>query len=85
MDDILIHTERGVREVTTLIHPENPKLKHNAENDASYTSIPPLSPRPSWEDDYSDEESEDEVEHPFPGELELPLAWMPLFNGRLLI
>jgi hypothetical protein len=85
MDDILIHTERGVREVTTeesgklkvyplywgttakdrrwiiqepcliflsvlgdafaptLIHQENPKLEHNEEDDAIYTSIPPLS------------------------------------------
>jgi hypothetical protein len=56
----------------TLIHPENPKLKHNEEDDASYTSIPSLSPRPSWEEDSSDEESEDEVERPFPEELELP-------------
>jgi hypothetical protein len=114
MDDILICTEIGVREVTTkewgklkgypshwgtttkdrrriiqepslhfwsvlggafaptLIHPENPKLKHNEEYDSSYTSIPPLSPRPPWEEDSSDDESEDEVEHPFPGELELP-------------
>jgi hypothetical protein len=56
----------------TLIHPENPKLKHNEEDDASYTSIPPLSRRPPWEEDYLDEESEDEVEHHFPGELELP-------------
>jgi hypothetical protein len=55
-----------------LIHPENPKLKHNEEDDASYTSIPPLSPRPPWKEDSSDEESEDEVEHPLPEELELP-------------
>jgi hypothetical protein len=54
-----------------LIHPEYPKLKHNEEYDASYTSIPPLSTRPPWEEDSSDEESEDEVEHPFPGELGL--------------
>jgi hypothetical protein len=93
MDDILIRTERGVREVTTeewgklkgypsswgttakdrrrtiqepslhfwsvlgdafaptLIHLENPKLEHNEEDDASYTSIPSLSPRPPWEED----------------------------------
>jgi hypothetical protein len=99
MDDILIHTERCVREVTTeewgklkgyplswgttakdrwwiiqepslhfwsvlgdafaptLIQPENPKLEHNEEDDASYTSIPPLSPIPPWEEDSSDEES----------------------------
>jgi hypothetical protein len=96
MDDMIICTERGMREVTakewgklkrypsslgntarerwwiiqepnlhfwsalgdafapTLIHPENPKLKHNEEEDASYTSIPPLSPIPSWEEDSSD-------------------------------
>jgi hypothetical protein len=114
MDDILIRTEKGVREVTTeewgklngypsywgttakdrrwiiqepslqfwsvlgrafsptLTHPEEPKLKHNGEGDASYTSIPPLSPRPLWEEDSSDEASEDEVDHPFPEELERP-------------
>jgi hypothetical protein len=90
MEDILIRTERGVREVTTeewgklkgyppswgttakdrrriiqepslyfwsilgdafaptLIHPENPKLKPNEEDDGIYTSIPPLSPIPPW-------------------------------------
>jgi hypothetical protein len=26
----------------TLIHQENPKLEHNEEDDAIYTSIPPL-------------------------------------------
>jgi hypothetical protein len=88
MDDILIRTEIGVREVTTeewvnlqgyplcwgttakyrlwiikepslhfwyvlggafaptLIHPENPKLEPNEEDDGMYTSIPPLSPIP---------------------------------------
>jgi hypothetical protein len=56
----------------TLIHPENPKLKHNEECDASYKIVPPLAPRPPWEEDSSDEESEDEVDHPVPGELELP-------------
>jgi hypothetical protein len=60
-------------------------MKHNEEEDASYTSIPPLSPRPPWEEDSSDEESEDEVEHFFPEELELPQTWMPLLNWRLLI
>jgi hypothetical protein len=55
-----------------LIHPENPKYKHNEEDDDSYTSIPPLLPRPPREEDYSDEESEGEVECPFPEELELP-------------
>jgi hypothetical protein len=56
----------------TLIHQENPKLEHNEEDDAIYTSIPPLSPRPPWEEDSSDEESEDEVDHHFPVQLELP-------------
>jgi hypothetical protein len=60
-------------------------LNHNEEDDASYTRIPTLSPIPPWEEDSSDEESEDEVEHPFPEELELPQTWMSLFNGRLLI
>jgi hypothetical protein len=55
-----------------LIHPENPKFEHNEEDDDMYTSIPPLSPIPPWEEYYSDEESEDEVDRPFPGELELP-------------
>jgi hypothetical protein len=41
----------------TLIHPEEKKSKHNQEDDASYTSIPPLSPRSPWEEDSSDEES----------------------------
>jgi hypothetical protein len=27
---------------------------------------------PPWEENSSDEESEDEVDHPFPGKLELP-------------
>jgi hypothetical protein len=97
VDDILIRTERGVREVTTeewgklkgyppywgtttkdrrrikqepslyfwfflgdafaptLIHPKNPKLEPNEEDDGIYTSIPPLSPIPRWEEDPSDE------------------------------
>jgi hypothetical protein len=65
----------------TLIHQENPKLEHNEEDDDIYTSIPPLSTRPPWEEDSSDEESEDEVDHPFPGQLELhpnmdvPFEW----------
>jgi hypothetical protein len=56
-------------------------LEHNEEDDAIYTSIPPLSRRPPWEQDSSDEESEDDVDHPFPGELELspnmdaPFEW----------
>jgi hypothetical protein len=106
MDDILIRTDRGMREVTTeewgklkgypsswcttmkdrrqiilepslhfwsvlgdafaptLTHQEEPNLRHNVEEDASFTSIPPLSPRPLWEEDSSDEESEDEGAHP---------------------
>jgi hypothetical protein len=113
MDDILIRTERGVREVTTeewgklkvhppswgttakdrrwiiqepnlhfwsvlggafdpiLIHPGNPKLEPNEEDNGIYTSIPPLSPRPPWEEDSSEKESKDEVDHPSPGQLEL--------------
>jgi hypothetical protein len=128
MDDIILRTERGVREVTTeewgniqgypsswgttakdrrwiiqepslhfwsvlggafhttFNHPEDPKFKHNEEEDASYTSITPLSPIPPWEEDSSDEESEDEVDHPLPEELDPPpKTWMPLLNGRLLI
>jgi hypothetical protein len=101
IDDIIICSERGVREVTTeewgklqgypsywgttekdrrriiqeprlqfwsvlgdafaptLIHQDNPKLEHNEKYDAIYTNIPPLSTRPSREEDSSDEESED--------------------------
>jgi hypothetical protein len=66
-----------------LFHPENPKLEHNEEDDATYKITPHPSPRKPWEGDCSDEESEDEVDHPFPGEFELPP--MPLLNGRLLI
>jgi hypothetical protein len=119
MDDILIRTERGVREVTTeewvklkayppswgttvkyrrriiqepslhfwsvlgdafdptLIHPENPKLEPNEEDDGIYTSIPPLPPMPPWEEDYSEEVSEDGVDHPYPGQLEPPYMDSP--------
>jgi hypothetical protein len=109
MDDIIIRTERGVREVTTeesgqlkgytpswgttakdrrriiqepslhfwsvlgdtfaptFTHQENPKLEPNEEYDGIYTSIPPLSPRPS------------------PGQVELPPNMDPHLNGRILI
>jgi hypothetical protein len=55
-----------------LIHAENPKLEQNEEDDTIYTNIPPLSHITPWEDHSSDEESEDEVYHLFPGQLELP-------------
>jgi hypothetical protein len=69
----------------TLVHPENPKLEPNEEDDGIYTIIPPLSPRPPWEEDSSEEESEDGVDHPSPRQLDPPLTWMPDLNGRLLI
>jgi hypothetical protein len=56
----------------TFIHPENPKLEPTEEDDGIYTSIPPLSPRPPWKEEYSEEEQYDEVDHPSPGQLELP-------------
>jgi hypothetical protein len=56
----------------TLIHQENPKLEHTEEDDAIYTSIPPLSPIPPLEEDSSYEESDDEVDHIFPFEWEAP-------------
>jgi hypothetical protein len=127
MDDILMHTDRGVREVTTeewgklkgypsscgntakdrrrivlepslhvwyvlgdafaptLTHKEEPNLGENREEYTSRAGMPPLSPRPIWEEDSSDEESEGEDEHPLPEEVELPQTWMHLLNGRLLI
>jgi hypothetical protein len=48
----------------TLTRQENSKLEPNEEDDGIYTSIPHLPPRPPWEEDYSDEESEDEVDYP---------------------
>jgi hypothetical protein len=53
-------------------HQEEPNLIYNGEEDASCTNIPPFSPRPLWEEDFSDEESEDEGDHPLPEELEVP-------------
>jgi hypothetical protein len=47
-------------------------LRHNGEEDASFTSIPTLSPIPLWEEDSSYEESEGEVDQPLSEELELP-------------
>jgi hypothetical protein len=49
----------------------NPKLEHSEEDNAIDTSIPTMSPISPWEEDSSDEEPEDGVDHPFPGELEL--------------
>jgi hypothetical protein len=56
----------------TLIHPENPKLEPNEEDDGICTSIPPLSPIPPWEEDSSEDSSYDEVDYPSPGHLEPP-------------
>jgi hypothetical protein len=56
----------------TLIHQEEPNLIHNGEEDASFETIPPLSPTPLWEEDSSDEESEGEGNLLLPEELELP-------------
>jgi hypothetical protein len=114
MDDILICTDRGVREVTTeewgqlkgypsswgttakdrrriirepslhfwsvlgdafsptLTHKEEPNLGGNREEDTILAGVPPLLPRPIWEEYSSDEESEGEDEHPLPEEVELP-------------
>jgi hypothetical protein len=47
--------------------------------------MPPLSPRPIWEEESSDEESEGEDEHPLSEEVELPQTCMHLLNGRLLM
>jgi hypothetical protein len=56
----------------TLIHPEKPKLEPNEEDDGIYTSIPPLSPRSPWEEDFSGEESEGKVDYPYTEQMELP-------------
>jgi hypothetical protein len=114
MDNTIIPTDRGVREVTTeewgglkvypsswgttpkdrrriirepslhfwsvlgdafaptLIHQEEPNLRHNGEEYASFATIPPLSPIPLWEEDSSDEESEGEGNLALTEELELP-------------
>jgi hypothetical protein len=68
----------------TLIHPE-PKVETNEVDDGIYTSPPPLSPIPLWEEDSSDEESEGEVYYPSPEQLEPPLTWTLLLSGTLLI
>jgi hypothetical protein len=62
----------GNKFAPTLIHQENPELEPNEVDDGIYTSIPPLSPIPPWEEDFSEDESEDGVYHPSPGHLELP-------------
>jgi hypothetical protein len=49
-----------------LIHPEEPKVEPNEEDDGIYTSIPPLSPITPWEEGSSDDESEGEVDYPSP-------------------
>jgi hypothetical protein len=113
MDDILVRTKRGVREVTTeewrelkgyplswdttdkdrrriiqepslhfwsvvgdafaptLIQPES-KMEPNDEDDGISVGLPPLSPRPPWEGDSSDDESEGEFYYPSSEHLELP-------------
>jgi hypothetical protein len=115
MEDILVRTKRGLREVTTeewgklkgyppswdttmkdrrqiiqdpslhfwsvmgdafsptLIHPES-EMEPNDEDDGISIGPPPLSPRPPWEEDSSDEESEDEFDYPSSEHLELPLT-----------
>jgi hypothetical protein len=39
----------------TLTHKKEPGLGENREEDASLAGMPPLSPIPIWEEDYSDE------------------------------
>jgi hypothetical protein len=113
MDDILVRTKRGVREVTTeewgklkgyppswgttakdrrriiqdpslhcwsvmgdvfaptLIHPKV-ELEPNDDHDCVSIGPPPLSPRPPWEEDSSDDESDSEFMYPSSEHLELP-------------
>jgi hypothetical protein len=56
----------------TLTHKEEPGFGENREEDTSLAGMPPLSPRPIWEEDSSDEESEGEDENPLPEEVDLP-------------
>jgi hypothetical protein len=67
-----------------LIHPEK-KVEPNEEDDGIYTNPPPLSPRPPWEEDSSDDESEGEVYYPSPEQLELPLTFTLHLSRTLLI
>jgi hypothetical protein len=55
----------------TLIHPES-KMEPNDEDDGISIGPPPLSPRPPWEEDSSDDESESEFDYPSSEHLELP-------------
>jgi hypothetical protein len=68
----------------TSIHP---KLELEPNDNHYCVSIvpPPLSPRPPWEEDSSDDESDSEFVYPSSEHLELPLTWTPLLNGTLLL
>jgi hypothetical protein len=56
---------------TTLIIPES-KMEPNDKDDGISIGPPPLSPRPPWEEDSSDDESEGEFDYPSSEHLELP-------------
>jgi hypothetical protein len=58
----------------TLIHPKL-KLEPNDGHDCVSMGPPPLSPRPPWEEDSSDDESDSEFVYPSSGHLELPPKW----------
>jgi hypothetical protein len=67
----------------TLTHKEEPGLGDNREEDTSLADMPPLSLRPIWEEDSSDEESEGEYEPPLPEEVELPTNMDATFEWKL--
>jgi hypothetical protein len=69
---------------TTLIHPHL-ELEPNDGQDFVYIGPPPLSTRPPWEEDSSDDESDSVFFNPSSEHLELPLTWAPLLNGTLMI
>jgi hypothetical protein len=55
----------------TLIHPES-KMEPNDKDDDISIGPPPLSPRPPWKEDSSDDKSEGEFDYPSSEHLELP-------------
>jgi hypothetical protein len=55
----------------TLIHPKL-KLETNDDHDFLYIGPPPLSPRPPWEENSSDDESDSEFVYPSSEHLEIP-------------
>jgi hypothetical protein len=55
----------------TLLHPES-KMEPNDEYDGISIVPPPLSSRPPWEEDSSDDKSEGEFDYPSSEHLELP-------------